>query len=175
MARQVARAISGAGARPPDLRRRRLSLVAGRSAGDSALVISPRFTIDLPCGVDSPTTERPGGGDDPKVQHSGQRCVGFRIRANANGRAERGFRAGRACGPWMLEGPKSSSEVGGLASCFIRFPTAADVRRVYADWARQSSPEATLTYPAETDYGLLEAGLTDPDGNLLRLGGALKT
>lgn len=59
------------------------------------------------------------------------------------------------------------------ASCYIRFPDAMGARRLYDEWAGHVGDEATLTEPTETDYGLLEAALIDPDGNLVRFGGGL--
>lgn len=59
-------------------------------------------------------------------------------------------------------------------SCYIRFPDAAGARALHDAWAATGIPEpADLRAPWATDYGLLEFALIDPDGNLVRIGGAL--
>ncbi len=59
-------------------------------------------------------------------------------------------------------------------SCYIRFPDAAGARALHDAWAATEVPApAELRAPWTTDYGLLEFALIDPDGNLVRIGGAL--
>jgi hypothetical protein len=58
-------------------------------------------------------------------------------------------------------------------ACYIRFDTAAQARALHDEWAALDLAGARLHAPVETDYGLLEFALVDPDGNLLRIGGRL--
>ncbi len=58
-------------------------------------------------------------------------------------------------------------------ACYIRFDSAADARALHDEWAAAPVVGGRLVAPAETDYGLLEFGLVDPSGNLLRIGGRL--
>ena len=57
--------------------------------------------------------------------------------------------------------------------CYVRWDTAAEARALYAEWAAVDVKPGRLTSPKKTDYGLLEFALIDPQGNLVRVGGAL--
>ncbi len=61
------------------------------------------------------------------------------------------------------------------SSCYVRFDTAEEARSLHAEWARANLPPDGLRELVETDYGLLEFALVDPDGNLIRVGGSLQT
>jgi len=58
-------------------------------------------------------------------------------------------------------------------ACYIRFASAAGASALHQAWAALDLPGARLHAPAATGYGLLEFGLVDPHGNLLRIGGPL--
>ncbi|WP_433323442.1 bleomycin resistance protein [Spirillospora sp. CA-294931] len=50
-----------------------------------------------------------------------------------------------------------------------------DARALYREWeslgiSAEPTAEPRLLAPAETDYGMVEFALVDPDGNLLRIG-----
>ncbi len=59
-------------------------------------------------------------------------------------------------------------------ACYIRFDTAAEARDLHAAWAAAAVVGGRLVAPVETPYGLLEFGMIDPSGNLLRIGGRLE-
>lgn len=61
------------------------------------------------------------------------------------------------------------------ASCYVRFDTATEVRRLYDRWAALGLELDDLRAPIETDYGLLEFALIDKHGNLIRVGGPIST
>lgn len=61
-------------------------------------------------------------------------------------------------------------------ACYLRFSTATEARALYDDWAATGVPTRgipRLIPPRETDYGLLEWTLQDPDGTLVNVGGFL--
>jgi hypothetical protein len=58
------------------------------------------------------------------------------------------------------------------ASCYVR---VRDADALYADWHAIGVPfdpetGSRLVPPTDTDYGLRELALVDPNGNLLRIG-----
>ena len=57
------------------------------------------------------------------------------------------------------------------ASCYVRFDKADEARSLHAEWATADLPPDALRDLVETDYGLLEFALIDPDANLIRIGG----
>ena len=61
------------------------------------------------------------------------------------------------------------------ASCYVRFDTADEARALHHEWAQLEMDGGDLHQPTETDYGLLEFAVIDPHGNLLRVGGSLRT
>lgn len=54
---------------------------------------------------------------------------------------------------------------------YVRFETAADSDALFESWSRTPLDPHHLSAPQDTDYGLREFALTDPMGNLLRIGG----
>lgn len=52
---------------------------------------------------------------------------------------------------------------------YVRFPSSVPVRRLFDQWAAIEGVHP----PEPTAYGLLEGAVKDPDGNLLKFGGAL--
>lgn len=65
--------------------------------------------------------------------------------------------------------PKTSD-----SACYVRFDSPAEARALYDEWAKvELPPGARLHKPVETDYGMVELALVDPDGNLLRIGARL--
>ncbi len=61
--------------------------------------------------------------------------------------------------------PTVTGQTGGAEVCF-RLENAADVDRVYADWAKRGL--RVLQTPADVDFGYTFA-MTDPDGHRLRV------
>ena len=61
------------------------------------------------------------------------------------------------------------------ASCYVRFDNADEARSLYAEWAAVDLPDGEVRPAVETDYGLLEFPLIDPDGNLIRVGGVIES
>ena len=58
------------------------------------------------------------------------------------------------------------------SSCYVRFDKADEARSLHTEWAAAGLPADGLRDLVETDYGLLEFALVDPDANLIRVGGA---
>ncbi len=58
---------------------------------------------------------------------------------------------------------------------YVRFSTAAQVDDLHATWAGLELGDGRITDPEDTDYGLREFALLDPERNLLRIGGFLSS
>ena len=58
-----------------------------------------------------------------------------------------------------------------IAGCYLY---TADADAIFAEWAALDLPDSAIPRlhgaPQDTDYGLREFALVDPDGNLLRIG-----
>ncbi len=58
--------------------------------------------------------------------------------------------------------------------CYVRLAAASDSQELYQRWAQPATEEGgRIGAPTDTDYGLREFALLDPDGNLIRVGGRL--
>lgn len=57
------------------------------------------------------------------------------------------------------------------AGCYARYDTAGEARALHAQWAATGLGLDNLKPPTDTDYGLVEFALLDPDRNLIRVGG----
>jgi len=65
------------------------------------------------------------------------------------------------------------SDHGHAGACYVRFETADAARDLHDTWTA-SLPGPRLTDPHPTPYGLLEFDLSDPFGNTLSIGGAMR-
>lgn len=70
---------------------------------------------------------------------------------------------------WASPGVDPSSSD---ASCYVRCARGDEAVALHERWSQADLPPGTrLTEPGQTDYGMVEFGLVDPDGNLIRVGG----
>ena len=58
-------------------------------------------------------------------------------------------------------------------SCYVRWDSADEASNLYQEWTSAGLSAEHLRPPVETDYGLLEFALVDPQANLVRVGGSL--
>ena len=54
--------------------------------------------------------------------------------------------------------------------CYIRFSDEGDCDRLYEQWATAGASDGIVHPPVDTDYGLREFAIIDPEGNQLRVG-----
>jgi catechol 2,3-dioxygenase-like lactoylglutathione lyase family enzyme len=71
-----------------------------------------------------------------------------------------------------------SRDVDPLTTDFSCYLHVEDARALHEAWSSSVDPDAAtgsrVVPPTETDYGLLEFAVIDPDGNLLRVGSPLR-
>lgn len=58
-----------------------------------------------------------------------------------------------------------------MTNAYLRFTTAKEAVALYEEWVDRLSDDGFIHAPAQTFYGMIEWGMTDPDANALRVGG----
>ena len=58
-----------------------------------------------------------------------------------------------------------------MTNAYLRFTTSDEAVALYEQWFNRVSDAGLIQAPATTPYGMVEWGMTDPDSNMLRVGG----
>ena len=58
-----------------------------------------------------------------------------------------------------------------MTNAYLGFTTSNEAVALYEQWVNRVSEDGRIGAPGTTPYGMVEWGLTDPDTNMLRVGG----
>ena len=58
-----------------------------------------------------------------------------------------------------------------MTNAYLRFTTSSEAVALYDEWVDRVSEDGLIHAPGTKPYGMIEWGMTDPDTNMLRVGG----
>lgn len=58
-----------------------------------------------------------------------------------------------------------------MTNAYLRFTTSDEALALYDEWVDRVSEDGLIHAPGTKPYGMIEWGMTDPDTNMLRVGG----